>query len=310
MSRFAPSWNPSARARRQRGFTMVELIMVIVIMGVIGAAMTAFLRPALDAYFDGRLRADHADQADTALRRMLRDVRRAVPNSLRVPSAQCFELVPTTSGGRYRVAPDVSNDTPQGCASGSSNNCSAWIDPGNAAGGATVFDALTPLSSTPVVGDWVVINNQNSNDVYDGFNRSAITAVNPAPKSTQGVHRISMSALQVSPGYDGGRFQVVSKDEQSVFYICSGADGSVDASGNGKGTLYRLKRNFTGTYPSSCPSTAGAKVLATRVKSCAFVYDPNQGATQQSGFLWMELKLSSNNESSTLAVGAHVLNVP
>ncbi len=284
--------------------------MVIVIMGVIGAAMMAFLRPALNAYFDGRLRADQADQADTALRRMLRDVRRAVPNSLRVPAAQCFELVPTTSGGRYRMAPDVKNDSPVGCASGSSNNCSAWIDPSNASGGSSVFDALTPLSSTPVAGDWVVINNQNGNDVYDGVNRSAISVVANAPQTTQGVHRINMSALQVSPGYDGGRFQVVSKDEQSVFYICSGADGSVDASGNGKGTLYRLKRNFTATYPSSCPSTAGATVLATRVKSCAFVYDPNQGATQQSGFLWMDLELASNNESSHLAVGAHVLNVP
>lgn len=288
---------------------MVELIVVIVIMGVIGASLAVFLRPALSAYVDGRLRAEQSDQADTALRRMLRDVRRAVPNSLRVPDQACFELVPTTGGGRYRMGPDVSNDSPVGCASGSSADCSAWVDPSSSAGGATVFDSLSGLVKTPSVGDFVVINNQNGNDVYAGANRSAITAVS-VPKATQGQHRVSMSALAVPQGYDGGRYQLISQNEQSVFYVCSGADGSVDASGNGKGTLYRLVRNFQATYPSACPSTTGAVVLATKVKSCAFVYNDNQGATQQSGFLWMDLELSRNNESVHMAVGSHVLNVP
>lgn len=306
--RFHPKPSRHVRmVRPARGFTLVELIMVIVIMAIIGATLTLFLKPALDAYFGGRVRAQQADQADTALRRMLRDVRRAVPNSLRVPSASCFELVPTKAGGRYRMGPDVKND-PVGCSSGSAN-CSAWIDPLASSSGTTVFDVLSPLSATPAAGDWVVINNQNGNDVYEGNNRSAITAVS-TPLATQGQSRITMAALKVSAGYDGGRFLVVAQNEPSVFYVCSGADGSVDASGNGKGTLYRLSRTFTAAYPTTCPSTSGGIVLATAVKSCAFVYDPNQGATQQSGFLWMNLELARNNEVAHLAVGAHVLNVP
>ncbi len=54
----------------------------------------------------------------------------------------------------------------------------------------------------------------------------------------------------------------------------------------------------------------GADVLATNVRSCTFVYDPNQGATQQSGFLWLNLELTRNNETASLAMGAHVMNVP
>ncbi len=294
-----------------RGFTMIELIMVIVIMAIIGATLTVFLRPALSAYFDGRARADQLDQVDTALKRIQRDVRRAVPNSLREPSAQCFWLVPTTAGGRYRMGPDVTNDSPAGCASGSSNSCSAWIDPTASNSGVTVFDSLSVLSTTPIVGDWVVINNQNGNDVYAGVNRSTVTAIStPSPVATQGQHRIGISALKVDAGYDGGRFLIVSKDEQTVAYVCSGADGTVDASGNGKGTLYRLKSTFAAATPNACPGTAGAAVLATHVKTCTFVYDPNQGATQQSGFLWMDLELATNNEAVHLAVGAHVLNVP
>ena len=50
-----------------------------------------------------------AADADHALRRMLRDVRVAVPNSIRTPATNCFELVPTSAGGRYRMAADSVN---------------------------------------------------------------------------------------------------------------------------------------------------------------------------------------------------------
>lgn len=290
---------------RQRGATLVELVLVIVIGAVVAATVSTFIRPAIDAYVGTRLRADMSDQADTALRRMLRDVRRAVPNSLRVPSDQCFELVPVVSGGRYRMGPDSANDG-GGCTAQSGGACSAWVDPSQAT---TVFDVMSSLSTVPSAGDWVVINNQSGNDVYTGANRSAIVSV-ATPTSTQGYHRITISSLQVPAGYANGRFQTISNSEQSVFYICSGADGTLDSSGNGKGTLYRLVRSFNATYPTACPSTAGAVALATRVKSCSFIYDPNQGATQQNGFLWMDLELARNSETAHMAVGAHVMNLP
>lgn len=288
-----------------RGFTLIELLIVIVIGGVISATLTVFLRPALDAFTDTRVRADMADQADTALRRMLRDVRHAVPNSLRVPNDKCFELVPTMAGGRYRGGPDVSNDSSAECTPG--NTCAAWVDTTEPT---TVFDTLSRMAKVPAANDWVVFNNQNGNDVYEGSNRAQIVSVADAPLATQGVHRVTLNSLQVSPGYSGGRFMVVPHAEQSVFYICDGADGSLDAQGNGKGTLWRLVRTFQAAYPASCPATTGAVVLATRVRSCSFIYDPNQGATQQSGFLWMDLELARNNETAHLAVGGHVMNVP
>ncbi len=269
---------------KQRGFTLVELVMVIVITGAIAASVVVFLKPAIDSYFDTRRRADLTDIADTALRRVAKDIRGAVPNSVRSVSSTCFQLVPTIAGGRYRTAPDTVNGG------------SEFVDTSVATG---AFDVLSSLGQTPASGDWVVIGNQNSADVYTGVSRGAISAVT-TPAATAGVARIAFNPVVQFPlGSDSGRFVVVPNAEQTVFYSCVG------------NTLYRTTAAFAANQAATCALTSGA-VVATDVATagCTFVYDPNQGATQQGGFVWMQLNLSRSGENVSLAHGVHVDNVP
>jgi MSHA biogenesis protein MshO len=213
--------------------------------------------------------------------------------------------VPSSGGGRFRTGPDTVNDSGPNCTPGAS--CSAPLDSAQAT---TVFDVLTPFAVTPAAGDWVVVGNQNPADVYGGVNRAAIASV-AVPAAAYGRHRLTVASTQFPLGYDGARFTVVPNAQQAVFYVCSGADGTLDAAGNGRGTLYRLASyGFNAAYPAACPAVASADVLATRVRTCSFVYDPNQGATQQSGFVWMEIELARNGEKAHLAMGAHVANGP
>jgi MSHA biogenesis protein MshO len=292
MSRLAA---PAPWRRAVGGFTLVELVMALVVMGVLAATLVVFLRPTLDAFMAARERGPLVAEVDQAARRMVRDVQGAVPNSIRAPSASCFELVPTVTGGRYRMAPDT-------VVAGS-----AAVDPSTST---TSFDVLTPMATLPQVGDWVVVDNQNPGDVYSGSNRSAITGVS-TPAASHGQHRLAINALQFPAGYDGGRFAVVPDTQQAVFYVCSGASTTLDSNGNAPGTLVRLKRyGFNAAVPGACPSTAGGDLLARHVRSCRFLYDPNQGATQQSGFLSIQLELTRNNETASLVVGAHVVNAP
>lgn len=290
--------------RASPGFTLIELVIVITITSVLAVALAMFFSPVMNSYFASKRRAGLTDNADTALRRMRRDVQAAVPNSIRTPNNQCFELVPTSTGGRYRKAPDTIGDSTPGCSP--STTCSAWLDTSSTT---STLDVLSPLSSNPAVGDWLVIDNQNGNDVYTGANRVALAA----PSATSfGQFRLNFSSKQFSSGYDGGRFTVVANNggAPTVFYICSGADGTLDSAGNGKGTLFRQTRAFTAAYPTSCPATGGAAVMARHVRSCNFVYSPTFGSTQQNGYVWMQLELTESEESVSLSFGAHVDNAP
>ncbi|MDZ7811915.1 MAG: type II secretion system protein [Ideonella sp.] len=282
-----------------RGFTLIELIVVMVITVIMSVSLVVFFRPAIDSYFQSQTRDDLMQTADLAIMHMSKDVRSAVPNSVRSPSSQCFELVPSFGGGRYRTGPDTVND-----ATCSGAGCSAWVDTSTTT---TSFDVLQHSGNPAAIGAWVVINNQNTNDVYEGANRSQITAVN-VPPSSLGVRRYTINGLQISPGYDGGRYQLVYNGEQSVFYSCVGADGTMDANGNGKGTLRRAVNAFSAAVPSSCPTTG--TTVVRNVLSCNFIYNPNQGATQQSGFVWMQIEVARAGETATLSMGAHVSNVP
>ena len=284
--------------RQAKGFTLVELIVTLVLFGTISATLTLFFRPAFEAWMAARARATLADQAGNAVQRLLRDVRVAVPNSIRTPGTSCVELVPTRSGGRYRMAPDTTQSG------------SAAVDPGAVT---TSFDVLTPFltaATLPAVGDWVVVDNQNPGDVYSGANRSAITAVS-TPAATLGRHRLAITAMQFPLGYDGARFTVVPNAQQAVFYVCSGASTTLDSNGDAPGVLYRLRNyGFNAAAPGACPATTGADVLANGLRSCRFLYAANQGATQQSGFVSVQLEFTRNSETTSLVFGAHVDNTP
>ncbi|UGQ48371.1 prepilin-type N-terminal cleavage/methylation domain-containing protein [Massilia endophytica] len=283
---------------RNDGFTLIELIVVMVVTGALAAGLVIFLRPAIGSYVAVVNRAELTDLADTAMRTMLRDIRLAVPNSFRAPNTSCFETIPTSTGGRYRSDADTTSTQ------------SAPVDTSAAT---TSFDVISPLTTVPSAGDWIVVANQNTNDVYAGVNRAAIASVTAPPAATPalGQHRITLAtAMQFPIGYDSSRFVVVPNSQQAVFYSCSNL--GVDAKGNGTGVLYRFSQyGFNAATPVACPAAnAATPVVATGLSQCTFTLNPNPGAIQGAGYVELKLRLTVNNESVDLVFGAHTDNLP
>ena len=270
---------------RQTGFTLIEMIMVIVILGVIGATVAMFIRKPVDAYFDTGRRATLTDIADTAVRRMSRDISRALPNSIRNPSSQCIEFIPTRTGGRYRAAPDA----------GVAGDQSAAVLDFTVAD--TSFNMLARNSDLPSsqqikTNDLVAIYNLGISgaDAYAGDNTAVVSGVVSGAETT-----ITIAAKQFPFASGNNRFQVIPGDEKIVSFVCSGGN---------------LLRNSNYAYTNSCPTSgATVAVLATNVAACNFVASASD--QQRNALVQLTLTLTdASSESISLYHEVHVSNTP
>lgn len=269
----------------QRGFTLIEMIVVIVITGIIAGIVAIFIQAPVQGYVDSSRRAELTDIADTALRRMARDVRIAVPNSVRTAACpgNCFEFVMTRTGGRYR------NDLP--------GNTLVFD------GADTTFDILHGPNGTAVaVGDVMVIGSSQSGGtaVYDlSAVRTVSTYVNPLITLDLG-----LAPVRQMPTH---RFDIV---DTAVIYDCSGV--GLDANGNGTGRLIRYSGywDFTASRAVFSVPLTGGNVLAERVSACTIDYDLTNPSFGSFSLLSVRLTLTEANESVTLHSQMHVNNIP
>lgn len=293
---------PSA-AGNARGFTLLEAITVIAITGIIAAVVAVFMHKPVQGYFSTTARLAMLDSADTALRRIARDVRLALPNTVRVdPTGMFLEFIPIRTGGRYldKEACFVS----PGCTSLS-----------------TMGDML---SNVQVVtgSDQVSIYSQYNNSpatcppvssgLYSAYCNSGVATLASVAGAGSTSNTLGFAnTLFVPPGGSPTR-RIFVIPASPVTYVCDAATA----------TLWRISGY---TRQSAQPATLAAaplvgatsKVpLATKV-SCPAVaagspprFSYTGGASQRYSLLSAWITLTDNGETISLLHQIHVDNTP
>jgi MSHA biogenesis protein MshO len=271
-----------ARRSRARGVTLLEMIMVIVITGIIGAAIALFIRAPVESYVDATRRAQLTDIADTALRRITRDLRTALPNSVRVDGTGFYiEYLQTSGGGRYRA--EVT-----GTGTGNALDFTAPDDQ---------FDVIGAMPDFSAAGTkYIVIYNLNSapavaaSNAYGTDNREAYASDNGTT--------ITLAASKQFPfASPGKRFHVV---QHPVTYHCD----------LGTGVLRRYWGYPIQLTPQPTPPAGGSNaLLASNVSGCSFSYTTS-GTSQRTGVVSLTLQISQGGETVRLFQQVHVSNVP
>lgn len=256
----------------QRGFTLVEMVVVTVITGIIGGMVAMFIRAPVQGYVDSARRAEMTDIADTALRRIARDLRLALPNSVRVSGTNTIDFLSTSGGGRYRAGV------------GGTNNA---LDFSAADISFEVIGAMPVLAAS----DQIVVYDLGipGADAYLNDNRATYSS------SAGGV--IIFAAGKKFPFESPAqRFQVV---HEQVRYICDTATGN----------LTRYWGFPIATPSAGVPAGGSSALMASNVSGCSFNYDSNVVA-QRHGLVTMNLSITESGETVTLYSATHVSNVP
>jgi MSHA biogenesis protein MshO len=294
------------RRRQQRGFTLIEAVVVIVVLGVLATVVAVFIRAPVQAYADAVGRAEVSDQADLALRRMARDIRLALPNSVRVSADHsAVEFLQTKTGARYLSAEDGVDGAP----------VLNFQDP------ATSFVALRDLDglkNRAAVGDYVVVYNLGPGmapaDAYQygqaDSNIARITALGEQAVAAIDPHALPLVTLERNPFASQSvpmpspmqRFQVVSGPVS--FYCATQPDGSL--------ALWRAW-GYAIAPDQAVPPAGGQKaLLATRLARCD-IFEYSTAAAQRSGLVILNLELKARSASDPairLVHQVHVDNTP
>jgi len=286
----------AAHRGRCAGLTLIELVIVITVSSIVVTFMANFLITPIDAYTAQAQRAHLADAADGALRLLSRDLRSALPNSVRVTtsgSVVALELLATIDGARYRDNGPLATAT-------------QWLDFSQADTG---FSTTVPFSSISLP----YTSTSNYLAIYNigiaGANAYALanvitpvgTTISIAAGTAPNAQQVTLSpAFQFSYNSPGKRVYLVSGP---VSYLCDTSAGTLT-----RYTGYGISSTQATSVAGLTAAGASSGLVADHVSACQFTY--SVGTAQRSDMASLSLQLANGGQQVQLIHQVHLVNMP
>ncbi|MFT4817641.1 MAG: MSHA biogenesis protein MshO [Pseudohongiellaceae bacterium] len=171
---------------KSSGFTIIEIVVTIILVGIIGFGMVSYVVDSADSLNNSATRSRLASAGRTAIDRMTLELHNALPRSIRVtPTAglnafgdQCIEFIPVRAATNY-------------------------VNPSFSGGGSISFDVIefSPSLEGTVASDAyaAIFPTTNTAILYDGDNPDADTSLWPNFPQRRPIQKISTITDKVVP---------------------------------------------------------------------------------------------------------------
>lgn len=287
------------RKKSVTGFTLVELVVTIVLTTIVASFAAMFIVTPVNSYRAQARRADMVDSADAVLRLMSRDIRSALPNSVRIlrsGNLLALELLASVDGVRYRDSG----------ATGNPNQELDFTSPDGSFGTMSQFNSVT--RGVALTNYYLSVYNVGipGADAYQLTNvitpaGTSITINSNGTLANEDIVTVS-PAFKFAYGSPAHRIYLVSGP---VTYLCDEAGNTIR-----RYSGYSINSSQANRINPSDLTTAGATsaMIANNVVACQFDYAA--GTAQRSGLVSLRVTMTNSGESIWLAHQVHVENAP